>query len=61
MFYKLHTPVDKIKQWNQYLFKKKGRTIENLKVLKLYAWYIDDSFSWQIVLYSVEPAVERAV
>lgn len=35
--------------------------MENLRVLKLYAWYIDDPFSWQIVLYSVEPAVEHAV
>lgn len=40
---------------------KKGQTIEDLKVLKLYPQYIDDPFSWQVVLSSVEPAVERAV
>lgn len=40
---------------------KKGQTIEDLKVLKLYAQYIDDPFSWQVVLSSVEPVVECAV
>lgn len=40
---------------------KKGQTIEDLKVLKLYPQYIDDPFSWQAVLSSVEPAFECAV